>query len=49
MSWKEKKGKTLKRLHERMREGLVDERIIPTLDSINKFFIFTLFRVVLAE
>ena len=37
MNWKEKKGNILKRLNERMREGLVDERIIPTLDRINKF------------
>ena len=37
MRWEEKKGKILKRLNERIREGLVDERIIPTLDSINKF------------
>ena len=37
MNWKEKKGNILKRLNERMREGLVDEMIIPTLDRINKF------------
>jgi tRNA wybutosine-synthesizing protein 3 len=37
MRWKEKKGNILKRLNEKVREGLVDERIIPTLDRINKF------------